>query len=348
MVKRVHFTFILVFSAAVVLTFFKIPVASSQGLSLVPGQVEGELPQSDPNSEIWLQATSVEVPLSAQNISKPFLLETKIKSVTARALQNISRVAVLVEWTDETQDNRLVSIQDFRDAVALQFPLAAGQPYFCMGQQGGNVNIWHWKADWQADLLARQDMETRYPDMYVDYYPFAKSAEGVIASAADYTDQNYLPALETGNLFAAIAHNTPVEDLNAGGFGSLTAQPAEAQNVQGYGVWADGKWQVIFSRDLASSETNDISFTPGKTYSLAFAVWDGSNKERNGQKSTSQWVSLHLNTTAVNTTAPEAPVAKETSEEETSWLRQNLALVLAGIIVLLVIGGALIYIRLPN
>jgi hypothetical protein len=343
MVQRKHFTFILIFTAAVVLTFLKIPVASSQGLTLVPGQVEGELPQSDPNSELWREATSVEVPLSAQNVSKPFLLETRIKSVTARALQNDSQIAVLVEWTDETQDNNLVSIQDFRDAVALQFPLAAGQPFFCMGQQGSNVNIWHWKADWQADLLARQDMETRYPDMYIDYYPYAPSAEGVIASVADYTDPNYLPALETGNLFAAIEHKTPVEDLVAGGFGSLTAQPVEAQNVQGYGVWANGKWQVIFSRDLASPETDDISFSPGKTYSLAFAVWDGSNEERNGQKSTSQWISFH-----VTTSAPVAPTTEETSKAGTSWLRQNIRLIIVGIFALLVIAGALIYIRLPN
>jgi DMSO reductase family type II enzyme heme b subunit len=75
-------------------------------------------------------------------------------------------------------------VQDFRDAAALQFPLTQGQPYFCMGQQGGNVNIWHWKADWQADILALQEMEwSATPDMYVDGYPFAPAEEGQIASA---------------------------------------------------------------------------------------------------------------------------------------------------------------------
>jgi complex iron-sulfur molybdoenzyme family reductase subunit gamma len=64
--------------------------------------------------------------------------------------------------------------------------------------------------------------------------------------------------------------------------------------VKGYGVWANGKWRVIFSRDLASTEAADVSFAPGKVYSLAFAAWDGANGERNGQKSTSQWVSLQL------------------------------------------------------
>ena len=30
----------------------------------------------------------------------------------------------------------MVGVQDFRDAVAVQFPLAEGQPFFCMGQRG--------------------------------------------------------------------------------------------------------------------------------------------------------------------------------------------------------------------
>jgi hypothetical protein len=343
MIKRNQLAVLLLFMAAVVLTFFKIPVASSQGLALIPGYVDGDLARLAPDAQLWQQAPAVEVPLSAQNVTKPYFLATRVKSVTARALQSDSQIALLVEWEDETQDDQLVRVQDFRDAVALQFPLAAGLPYFCMGQQGGDVNIWHWKADWQADMLARQDVETLYPDMYVDTYPFAETVAGVIAGVADYTDRNYLPALEAGNLFAAPAHLTPVEDLVAGGFGSLTAQPAEAQNVQGSGVWAGNRWRVVFSRALASTEANDISFTPGKTYSLAFAVWDGANRERNGQKSTSQWIALQL-----NPSASRAPAAAETSLAQASWLERNFALVILGVLALLLIAGGLVYFRLPK
>ncbi len=126
------------------------------------------------DSSLWQQTTAVEIPLSAQNVAKPILLDTKIKSVTARALQNSTQLAILVEWADDTQDDSSVAMQDFRDAVALQFPLAEGQPFYCMGQQGGNVNLWHWKADWQADITARKEMEDQYPNMHVDYYPYAE------------------------------------------------------------------------------------------------------------------------------------------------------------------------------
>lgn len=288
--KRSLLTLSLIVAVAIALTLFKVPLASSQGVTVIAAQVSGDLPVTDPNSELWQKGTAVEVPLSAQNVTKPMLLNTKARSVTARALHNGSQLALLVEWADDTQNDEMVRVQDFRDAAAVQFPLAQGLPFFCMGQQGGNVNIWHWKADWQADIAARQDMETLYPNMDVNQYPFA---EGALPAPADYTDPNYVPALAVGNLFAA-AHQSPVEDLIAGGFGSLTSQPADGQNVQGSGVWENGKWRVIFSRALTSKEASDVAFAPGKVYSMAFAAWDGANGERNGQKSTSQWVSLQL------------------------------------------------------
>ncbi len=341
-VKRVHILISLAFVLAVFLTALKAPLASSQGLTLFASPVEGALPVDDPASELWRQAPAVEVPLSAQNITKPLALETRVKSVTARALQNDEQIAIMVEWVDETQNDSMVRVQDFRDAVALQFPLAEGLPFFCMGQQGGNVNLWHWKADWQRDLNARQDMDTQYQNMYVDYYPFADPDAGARAEIADYQDTNYIPALEAGNLFASPAHRSPVEDLIAGGFGTLTAQPAEGQNVRGYGEWADGRWRVIFSRDLASAEADDVSFAPGKVYSLAFAVWDGANQERNGQKSTSQWVSLQL------ASAPPAAALVEPQMPATWFTPYHISLILWGVLILLFLIGAFIYSRLPE
>lgn len=294
MITRTQRLFVLVLGLAVMLTFLKVPLASSQGVTLIAYQVSEDLPVNDPDSPLWRRVSAIQSPLSAQAVARPMLLETTVKSITARALYNSEQIAILLEWADDTQDDSMLRVQDFRDAVAVQFPLAEGQPFFCMGQAGGNVNIWHWKADWQADLAARRDMETAYPNLYVDQYPFADPDAGLAAGPATYTDPNYLPALASGNLFAGATHLSPVEDVIAGGFGSLTTQPAESQNVQGYGVWADGKWRVIFSRTLTSTEADDAQFAPGKVYSVAFAAWDGANGERNGQKSTSQWLSLQL------------------------------------------------------
>lgn len=302
-----HRLLLTLLALAGVLTFFKVPLASSQGLTLMAAKTTAPLPATDPAAAAWQQATAIEVPLSAQNVIKPMFTATRVKAITVRALHNDTDIAFLVEWADDTQNDAMVRVQDFRDAVALQFPLVEGQPFFCMGQIGGNVNLWHWKADWQADLAARQDMETTYPNMNVDFYPFS---DVEFPSPSDYVDPNYVPALAAGNLFAT-ARQSPVEDLIAGGFGSLTAQSAAEQNVQGFGAWANGKWRVIFSRALTSQETADIQLGAGKQYFMALAAWDGANNERNGMKSTSQWVTLQVGTpTTTNPAPPPTEAAK--------------------------------------
>jgi hypothetical protein len=294
MITRARLTAATVFLLAGLLTFYKIPIASSQGITLMAEFVADDLPTSDPGSELWELAPAVEVPLSAQQVAKPFLAESNVRSVTARALHDGNEIAFLVEWSDDTLNDQTIRTEDFRDAVAVQFPLVEGQPFVCMGQPGGEVNIWHWKADWQADLLARQDVETIYPDMKVDFYQFANPAAGVLAGPGDYEDLNYLPALAAGNLFAAATRTSPVEDTFAGGFGGLTSQPAAGQNVDGFGEWSGENWSVVLSRDLVSNDEFDASFESGTVYPMALAVWDGENDERNGRKSTSQWISLQL------------------------------------------------------
>lgn len=61
---------------------------------------------------------------------------------------------------------------------------------------------------------------------------------------------------------------------------------------------------VIF-RNLLSSEAEDVSFTLDQPYSVAFAAWDGANGERNGEKSTSQWVTLQLASVAAAAPPPQ-------------------------------------------
>jgi hypothetical protein len=324
-----------------VLSFLRVPVASSQGLTLFAAYVSEDLPVADPDAAAWQTATAVEVPLSAQQTVLPRLASATIQSVTARALHNGAELALLVEWTDDTQDDRAVTSQEFRDAAAVQFPLVEGPPFVCMGQAGTDVNIWHWKADWQADLLARQDVEAAFPNMYVDYYPFTQGNLSVAASPQDYTDLNYLPALAAGNLLADTDRTSPIEDLVAGGFGTITSQPADQQNVSGSGSWADGYWKVIFARDLISPEAEDVTLRAGQVIPLAFAVWDGSNGERDGQKSTSQWISLQL------AQAPAAAPAEAPAAAAPATSREPYIFVIgpmAGVLALIVVGAAGLYV----
>lgn len=278
---------------ALAATALRVPTASSQGVTIVARQVEADLPVDDPDSPVWEQAVPVEVPLAAQTAAVPRWPNPGVQAVTVRALHDGSRVAFRVEWADATKDEHMLRVDQFRDAVAIQFALAKGQPFFCMGQVGGLVNIWQWKADWEADLAGYQDMESAYPNMAVDDYPLTEAEPGEIATVYEY-DPTYLAALAAGNLFASPQRISSVEDLTAGGFGTLTAQGAAGQNVHGKGVWRDGKWRVVFDRALESDEADDMTFELGQVASIAFAAWDGSNGERNGQKATSNWYSFQL------------------------------------------------------
>ncbi|NIQ01650.1 MAG: nitrite oxidoreductase, gamma subunit, partial [Nitrospinaceae bacterium] len=100
----------------------------------------------------------------------------------------------------------------------------------------------------------------------------------------------YNPGRATGNILSdASLRVSPVEDLNAEGFSTLTTQAH--QDVQGKGNWENNRWSVVFKRSLSTSDQNDTQFTAGKT-PMAIAIWNGQNKERNGQKAITQWNKL--------------------------------------------------------
>ena len=95
----------------------------------------------------------------------------------------------------------------------------------------------------------------------------------------------------TGNILSdARMRVSAVEDLNAEGFSTLTTQAH--QDVDGEGNWRNNRWSVVFKRALKTGDANDTQFSGGKT-PIAIAIWDGQNKERNGQKAVTQWNTLH-------------------------------------------------------
>ncbi len=80
----------------------------------------------------------------------------------------------------------------------------------------------------------------------------------------------------------------PVDDLNAEGFSTLTLQ--EHQSVMGHGMRSATGWQVVFKRPLTNSDDQDSQFK-GST-PMGIAVWNGSNRETNGQKGIAGWILL--------------------------------------------------------
>jgi hypothetical protein len=201
-----------------------------------------------------------------------------IYAVAVRAMHDGERLAILCTWKDPVPDGAPVRVQDFQDAIALQFSMNGNTPFLGMGDANNPVNIWQWKAGWQQECDGqRPDMPELYASMHSDTY-FSTS---------------YRTAADAGNALS-IPHRSPVEDANARGFGTLKSQPPAGQNVSGKGIWRDGSWSVLFVRELQSPETDDVKLAAGKSIPVAFAIWDGQNRDRNGRKVVSNWHKLIL------------------------------------------------------
>jgi mono/diheme cytochrome c family protein len=273
----------------------RVAAAQPPDAGIVCAKVAGAI-AVDPESRQWSQTTAYAVPLRTLWV-RPAAPE----AVIVRAITNGEDLAIRLEWSDAVVDQDLLKPEQFRDACAVQFPLPSNAPapsLFTMGAKGSRVNIWHWKADWQADLDSPEvfrDVETEHPGMAVDSYPLSKSElaqQPALGRALQ--DPAYLTAQAAGNPIGTRLHPSPVEDLVAEGFGTLTSQPPADQNVRGRGVWREGRWEVVFVRSLAGRGDIDASLSAGQSVSIAFAVWDGAKGDRNGKKSVTEWMTLRL------------------------------------------------------
>jgi hypothetical protein len=201
--------------------------------------------------------------------------------VTLQAAHYDQVLYVRAAWKDATQDGATGNVDTFSDAVAVMFPAksAVNIPSFCMGQANAGVNIWQWRADSQAggpDALAT----ALHPNAHSD---------GVPALLTD--DPIYQPARALNNPVAMYGE-TPVQNLVAQAFGTITL--ASDQSVDGQGVWRDGEWSVVFARPFAGADPGQASFTSGTSTNLAVGVWNGTQGDRGGQKTVSQFVTLRV------------------------------------------------------
>lgn len=243
-----------------------IPLVSSEGMVIRSQLVEGALPTT-PEDAAWNTVPPMTLPLSGQVITRPVWPEPTARALTVRSLHNGGEIAFLLEWQDNTKNDRLTP-GTFRDGVAIGLPLGDAPAFFCMGQLDHYINIWHWKADWQSDIDRR----------------------------AARTGEKKSGEVRT---FEVIPRRiSSVEDLIGGGFSTLTTKEKQGR-VQGKATWKDGVWHVVMRRPLSSEEQeNEAKLIPGRIQTVSFAVWNGENKERNGQKAVAPWFQLVIDPVA--------------------------------------------------
>ncbi len=220
------------------------------------------------------------------------------EELTVQALHDGEDIALLLTWIDDTHDHTALRPQDFRDAVAVQFSLDRDPPFFAMGEHQRPVNIWMWKSERQADLEpAFQDLEKIYPNIGIDAYPnlTVSPLEQPTRNALTLeSDPTFVTAWGAGNIVADPTRKSPVEDLAAQGFGTLSARPKADQRVEAHGEYSIGSYRVLFKRALAGSGPNAVTLRSGAPVAVGFAVWNGSAGDRDGKKSVTIWQELSL------------------------------------------------------
>jgi hypothetical protein len=258
------------------------PVA---GAPIVAPFVRGELPQTDPGSRAWRAARSTLVPLAAQQIAQPFLEQAVVTELDVRALHDGSRVVLRLEWDDDSVDD-LDGIRRYHDAVAVQLPTTPGAaPALTMGAPGTPVHILQWRATWQRDIDSggKTGVDQIYPEVIHDVMP-----DDVLPPE---TAQLYWVGREAGNPLSQVSRTSPVEEVVAEGFGSVTH--LARQTASGRGVNEDGRWKVAVAFPAARAGVG-APLEPGSSWPVAFAVWLGSEENRGGRKHIANWQTLVL------------------------------------------------------
>lgn len=272
------------------ITFMSIAGFSLNALAADPAltavRVAGNGPMLDVKAAIWNDAPVVNVALLPQNVALPHNVKPAVTEVKVKAAHNGQWVALLMEWADPTESNRLVTDQ-FGDQIATQLPIEGGAEATAspmMGNPKGRVNIMQWRAGLQRDF-DKGDVKIHdlYPNALIDVYP------DQVMRATDA--RPYSGALGLDNPVSR-PQKSPVLDQMAEGWGTLTVKPD--QQADGRGIWENGVWKVVITTPMSGSSVNAPRLSPDQSTNVAFAVWEGGAKEVGSRKSWSNWLPLKL------------------------------------------------------
>ncbi len=217
-----------------------------------------------PDSPIWNGVVSFEINLTPVRARK-----NPITRLTVQSVHNDKEIAFRLEWEDPTPNGAINGT--YLDQSAVQFALNQDNisegPFFGMGERNKPVNIWHWRADVRQRIYNGDNLKPNRS------HSILHPPSGLLLN----------PFMESS-----------VEEINSEGFGTLSLQPVEDQQLKGMGQWKNGRWSVVFSRDIKTPSRWDIKFSSEKPVLLAFALWDGDNKDKNANKMVSFWNILTL------------------------------------------------------
>lgn len=200
-----------------------------------------------------------------------------------QAVHDGKQVAVRLSWKDTTKNDAVLRPEDFEDMAALQLFRGEHEPFLGMGAKDANIDLWLWRA-----TAGRKPSDAT---SLMDDYPFEMPFYKDRIKKGTVPPPNFRTAEAAGNQNVPGAGQS-ASNLQAGGFGSTTFRPKMSQSVSASAQFESGRWSVVLRRPLTVAAGGGVSLEPGSRCSIAFAIWDGEAKDRNGQKLISIWHDL--------------------------------------------------------
>jgi mono/diheme cytochrome c family protein len=240
-------------------------------------RIAGELPAD--LTPVWesVKPTSIVIsPLWWRDYPEPDL--------QVKAVHDGKSIAFRLVWNDGTRDDVIAEPDQFEDMASIQlYRGPQPEPFIGMGTMTSALDLWLWRATWdraKADVAYLDE----YPgdtDFYRESFKNAKLPDFATARAA-------------GNPHTHADATQSASNITVGGPGSVTFRPRASQVVTATSSFRNRRWAVEFRRPLTVPPDAGISLTSGTTAAIAFAIWDGGYRDRNGQKQVSIWHDLRM------------------------------------------------------
>jgi len=123
----------------------------------------------------------------------------------------------------------------------------------------------------------RIDDLDRFVDAAAVMFPLAKDANPITMGDVEKPVNAWLWRAGGEAPFDVVAH----------GYATSRRRPAETSGLLVRAKHADGAWTMVFQRPLDPAHTECVRFATATPLGIAFAVWQGANAERSGQKAVS-------------------------------------------------------------
>ena len=156
---------------------------------------------------------------------------------------------------------------------------------FKMAHNEKTANIYvSWKDETRDDKI--EDLD-QFIDSVAVMFPLTESANSMTMGDAENPVNAWFWRADKAEPYDVLAHGFGTSQRRAGSLSSLSVASQYKQ----------GRWYVVFQRRLRTNllSSGHVGFKPGSISGIAFAVWDGANKERSAQKSFSgQWLPFEI------------------------------------------------------